>query len=107
MVVLLEKTAIAERQLALYENGNAELQQQIDLLKEKQKLMQDIVTLQNVKIAVYQNMDEMNRKMAETQARIYEQQIRDAKPTFMSQVSTHTAAGVIGAILAGFAILLL
>lgn len=100
MIVALEQAKILEQQMALSETGGAELQQQIDILKNTVKLLQD-------QIEIYRSMTEMQSKMAEAKDKLFEQQLKAAKPSFMQQVGTHSISFGMGALLAGLAILLL
>lgn len=100
MVVALEQAKIAEQQLSVAAGSNAELQQQAEILRGTIKLMQD-------QLNVYKNMVEMQNKMSEAKDKLFEEQLKAAKPSFMDNVKTNVLAGGVGAVLAVVAILLL
>jgi hypothetical protein len=100
MVVALEKAKLADQQLVVAAGGNNELQQQVDILKETVKLMND-------QIVAYKNMDEMKTKMSAAKDELHAQELKAATPTFMQNAGKYAIGGVGGAILMGLAILLL
>lgn len=90
MVVALEKAKIVEQQLSVQVNGNAELQTQVDILRNTIKLYED-------QIAVYKSMSEMNQKMGDMKDKVCQEQIKAATPTFMDNMGKYlTGAGIMG-----------
>lgn len=100
MVVALERAKILEQQVAVSQGGNAELQQQIDILKGTVQLLED-------QVRIYRNMAAMQEQMATVKERLCDEEIKAARPTLMHQVGTHGVAFGLGAILAGLFVLLL
>ncbi len=100
MLVTLEKAQVCEEQITAYGNSNAELQTQINLLKENVKLLQD-------QAAIYKSMVDMKDRFADTQAKICEQQIKAATPSFWDNMQKYFVGVGIGAVLAGIGILIL
>ena len=100
MVVALEQAKISEQQLTVQAGSNAELQQQVEILKGTVKLYEE-------QIGIYKNMNDMLNKMADAKDKAFEQQLKAATPTFMDKVKDNFLAGGIGAILAAVAMLLI
>jgi len=100
MVVVLEQAKIAEQQLTIAAASNVELQQQVEILKGTVRLYED-------QIVIYKNMVEMLNKISEAKDKLYEQELKAAKPSFTDKVRTNVFAGSIGVVLAVVAILLL
>lgn len=100
MVVALEQARITEEQLAAQADGNAELQTQVNILRETIKLMED-------QIVVYKNMAEMNAKMSDMKDKACIEQVKAAKPTFMQNMTKYLTGAGVTAILGGLAIILL
>jgi flagellar capping protein FliD len=106
MIVYLEQCKISESQLAAYEKGNAELQLQIETLKNTIKAMDELVKLQKEKEDTYKNLLEMERTMAKAKDKACQEQIEAAEPTFLQEVGKYSTGGIIGAIIVGIIILL-
>ncbi len=100
MVVALEQAKIAEAQLSTQAGGNAELQNQVDILRGTIRLYED-------QIAVYRNMAEMSQKMSDMKDKACQEQIKAATPTFTQNIGKYFTGAGIGAILTGIVILLL
>jgi len=100
MVVSLEQARIMEQQLSTQAGGNAELQSQVDILRNTIKLYEE-------QIIVYKNMTEMNNKMGEMKDRACAEQIKAATPTFIDNMTKYLTGIGIGGILASIAILIL
>lgn len=100
MVVALEKAKIAEEQLSAQAGGNAELQNQVDILRGTIKLYED-------QILVYKNMQDMNTKMGDMKDKACVEQVKAATPTVSQNMGKYSLGAVIGAILTGIAILVL
>jgi hypothetical protein len=100
MVVALEQAKIAEQQLTVASGINAELQQQLEILKTSVKLLED-------QIVVYKNMDEMKAQMSAAKDDLFKEQLKAAQPSFMDKVKSNVLAGGVGALLAVVVILLL
>jgi hypothetical protein len=100
MVVALEQAKITEQMLVNQAGGNAELQQQVDILRGTIKLYEDQIT-------AYKNMSDMAQKMSDMKDKAYQDQLKAAKPTFMDNLKSNFLAGGIGAIIAVVAILLI
>jgi hypothetical protein len=100
IVVALEKAKITEQQLSLEAESNAELREQVDILKGTIKLMED-------QIVVYRNLAEMNKQMSEAKDKACQEAIKAAKPTFWENAQKYLVGIGIGGILAGVAILIL
>lgn len=100
MVVALEQAKIAEQQLTVASGINAELQQQLEILRTSVKLLED-------QIVVYKNMDEMKAQMSAAKDDLFKEQLKVAQPSFMDKVKSNVLAGGIGALLAVVVIFLL
>jgi hypothetical protein len=100
MVVALEQARIIEQQVAVSQGGNAELQQQVEILKGTVQLLED-------QVRIYRNMAAMQEQMATVKDRLCDEEVKAARPTLMHQVGTHGVAFGLGAILAGLVVLLL
>lgn len=97
ITVDLEKAKSLKEQVELYEKGNAELEKQITLLKEINKLKDEQIAINNMTIKQYQ-------ELLKFQKDTYEQIVKDAKPSVLKQIID--ALGFIGiGILAGILIL--
>ena len=106
LLVTLEQCEKTEKQLVAYENGNVELQNQITIIKSTIQNLQELVSLQKDKEEVYKNLLEMERKMAETKEKVYQEQLKAAKPTFIQEVGKYSTGGVLGAVILGLILLL-
>jgi len=100
MVVDLERTANLGKQVGLLEQGTAEMQAQLDILKETIRIQKEQVDVATAAL-------ETQRKIAEAQDANCKQLIKEAKPTFIDNVKSNVLAGGVGAVLAVVAILLL
>jgi hypothetical protein len=100
MVVALEQAKITEQQLSTKLEGNTELQNQIDILRNTIKLYEE-------QIIVYNNMTEMNKKMGELKDKACADQVKAATPTFMDNMKKYLVGMGIGGVLVGIAILVL
>jgi len=96
----LERTANLGKQVELSEQGTAEMQAQLDILKET-------IHIQKEQVDVATAALEAQKKLAEAQDANCQQLIKAAKPTFMENVKSNVLAGGVGALLAVVAILLL
>lgn len=100
MVVALEQAKITAEQLEVNTGGNAELQQQVDILKGTIKLMED-------QIVVYKNLQDMQKQMSDAKDKLVAEQLKAATPTFMDKLKSNILAGGIGAAAAVVIILLI
>ncbi len=96
----LERIANLGRQVELLEQGTAEMQAQLDILKET-------IRIQKEQVDVASAAMEAQKKLAEAQDANCRQLIKAAKPTFLDNVKNNVLAGGVGAVLAVVAILLL
>lgn len=90
MVVELDRCQILKSQISLYEQGNIELQKTIALLTE-------ISTKKSEIIADDANVIAMYRTALADQEKVYKEQLKNAKPTFMEEVTKASIYVVIGA----------
>ena len=100
MVVALEQAKITEQQLSTKLEGNTELQNQIDILRNTIKLYEE-------QIIVYNNMTEMNKRMGELKDKACADQVKAATPTFMDNMKKYLVGMGIGGLLVGIAIVVL
>lgn len=100
MIVDLEQAKIASQQLEIQVGGNSELQKQLDLLNSTIKLLED-------QIAVYKNIQEMNKQMSDVKDKLHEQELKAVKPTFWDNMQKYIVGGGIGAAVAVAIILIL
>jgi hypothetical protein len=96
----LERTANLGKQVRLLEQGTAEMQVQLDILKETIRIQKEQVDVATASLVAQKNL-------AEIQDANCQQLIKAAKPTFMDNVKNNVLAGGVGAVLAVVAILLL
>ena len=96
----LERTANLGRQVKLLEQGTAEMQAQLDILKET-------IRIQKEQVDVATAAMEAQKKLAEAQDANCRQLLKAAKPTFLDNVKSNVLSGGVGAVLAVVAILLL
>jgi hypothetical protein len=95
LVVELEKGKGLKEQVELYRQANEELEKQVNLLKEMNKLKDEQIAIGDRTIKQYQ-------ELLKFQKETYEQAVKDAKPGLLKQIID--AIGVIG-IVAGVALL--
>ena len=96
----LEQAKIAEQQLTVQAGGNAELQQQVEILKETIKLYEE-------QISLYKNMVDIHSKISDAKDKACTEQIKAATPTFMENLGKYTVGGGVGAVLLGLALILI
>jgi hypothetical protein len=100
MVMELERTANLGKQVGLLEQGTAEMQAQLDILKETVRIQKEQVDMATAAL-------EAQKKLAEAQDANCQQLLKAAKPTFLDDVKSNVLAGGVGAVLAAMVILLL
>jgi hypothetical protein len=92
MLVALEKAKLSEQQLSVQANANAELQMQLEILRDTIKLYEE-------QIAVYKSMADMNNRMGDMKDKACADQVKAATPTFIDNLGKYSVGGVIGAII--------
>jgi uncharacterized protein YlxW (UPF0749 family) len=100
MIVTIERANICEQQLTATSESNAELQRQVDLKEETIRLQAEQITL-------YKSMDEMKATISAAKDTVCKEQIKAASPTFWQNMGKYATGGVIGAVLAVAAMLIL
>lgn len=89
----LERTGNLAKQVGLLEQGTAEMQAQLDILKETVRIQKEQVDMATTAL-------ETQRKLAEAQDSNCQELIEAAKPSFMDNVKSNVLAGGVGAVLA-------
>ena len=100
MVVRLEQAKIAEEQLTNQAGINTELQGQLAILRDTIKLYED-------QISTYKNLRAMDQSMSDAKDKACAAEVKAAKPSFMQDLGKYSTGGIIGAVLAAVAMLLL
>lgn len=100
MVVALEQARFTEQQLAVMVDGNAELQRQLDIVKETVKLLED-------QISAYKNYQDTLKSLSEAKDQACKEQIKAATPTFWQNLQKYFVGVGIGGLLVGIGVLLL
>jgi hypothetical protein len=106
MIVYIEQCKILEQEAAAQESGNAELQKQIEILKNTIKAMEELLALEKQKEEMYKSMIETQNTLMVSKDKICQQQIKEAKPTFFQELGKYSIGTVVGAIIVGIIILL-
>lgn len=99
MVVALEQISIMEKQIETAEEGTAELQKQVDLLKTTVKTMQDL-------IEVYKTKELMQAKLDETKDKLHEKELKASQPSMWENLQKYFTGGGVGALVVLAAFLL-
>ena len=98
ITVDLEKAKSLKEQVELFEKGNAELEKQVSLLKEMNKLKDEQIAIGDKTIKQYQ-------ELLKFQKDTYEQAVKDTSPSVLKQVID--ALGFLGiGVLAGVILIL-
>ena len=99
LIVAIEQKTYCEQQLVVSVAEVSELQKQIDIRKETEKLKDE-------QIVILKNLIETNKKLDEAKDKLHAEELKAAQPTFMQNLGKFAIGGVVGAVLAVTAIVL-
>lgn len=99
MVVALEQARYTEQQLAVAVEQNVELQNQLDIIKDTVKLLED-------QISAYKTYQDTLKSLGEAKDKACQEEIKAATPTFWDNLQKYFVGVGIGGVLVGIACLL-